>query len=140
MYRFKKVRLAGIISCCGFFSTIFGFLFGSIFGFEDIIDAIWLRPQGGNDRPALYRPSEHRVCGCYCDRYGYYSLCMILNIINSARVHDTEKLWFDTNGAAGLVFYAALASVIVLYMSGKAPSCYDCSGYYVCDPSGCDIL
>ena len=41
----KKMRLAGIISCCGFFSTIFGVLFGSVFGFEDIIDAVWLRPQ-----------------------------------------------------------------------------------------------
>ena len=51
---------------------------------------------------------------------GIILLCMILNIINSARAHDTEKLWFDTNGAAGLVFYAALVSVIVLYMSGKA--------------------
>ena len=39
------MRLAGIISCCGFFSNIFGVLFGSEFGFEDIIDAVWLRPQ-----------------------------------------------------------------------------------------------
>lgn len=45
LYKFKKMRLAGIISCCGFFSTIFGVLFGSVFGFEDIIDAVWLRPQ-----------------------------------------------------------------------------------------------
>ena len=41
LYKFKKMRLAGIISCCGFFSTIFGVLFGSVFGFEDIIDAVW---------------------------------------------------------------------------------------------------
>ena len=45
---------------------------------------------------------------------------MILNIINSVREHNTEKTWFDTNGAAGLVFYFALAAVIVLYMSGHA--------------------
>ena len=34
--------------------------------------------------------------------------------------HDTEKTWFDTNGMAGFVFYASLAAVIVLYMTGKA--------------------
>ena len=45
---------------------------------------------------------------------------MILNIINSVKEHNTEKTWFDTNGAAGLVFYFALAAVIVLYMSGNA--------------------
>jgi|GEM_PF-3360881 len=44
----------------------------------------------------------------------------ILNIINSVKEHNTEKTWFDTNGAAGLVFYFALAAVIVLYMSGNA--------------------
>lgn len=119
LYRFKKVRLAGIISCCGFFSTIFGFLFGSIFGFEDIIDAIWLRPQEAmTDLPFIGRLNTVFVVAIAIGM-GIILLCMILNIINSARVHDTEKLWFDTNGAAGLVFYAALASVIVLYMSGK---------------------
>ena len=44
IYHFKKKPLAGIIACAGVFSTIFGFMFGSIFGFEDIIEPIWLRP------------------------------------------------------------------------------------------------
>ena len=52
---------------------------------------------------------------------GIILLCMILNIINSVKAsNNTEKTWFDTNGAAGLVFYFALATVIVLYMSGNA--------------------
>ena len=51
---------------------------------------------------------------------GIILLCMVLNIINSVRSHDVEKIYFDTNGAAGLVFFFALASVIVLYMSGRA--------------------
>ena len=36
LYRFKNIQLAGIISCAGVFSTFFGFMFGSIFGFEDV--------------------------------------------------------------------------------------------------------
>ena len=44
LYKFKHITLAGIISCAGVFSTIFGFMFGSIFGFEDVIPALWLRP------------------------------------------------------------------------------------------------
>ena len=43
LYKFKKIDLAAIISCCGFFSTIFGCLFGSVFGFEDVIPALWLK-------------------------------------------------------------------------------------------------
>ena len=118
MYRFKKVRLAGIISCCGFFSTIFGFLFGSIFGFEDIIDAAWLRPgEAMTTLPFIGRLNTVFVIAVALGM-GIIILTMILNIINSIRAHDPEKTWFDTNGAAGLVFYAAMASVIVLFMTG----------------------
>lgn len=44
LYHFKKINLAAVLSSCGFFSTIFGLLYGSVFGFEDWIPALWLRP------------------------------------------------------------------------------------------------
>ena len=50
---------------------------------------------------------------------GIILMTMILNMVNSLRVHDTEKTWFDTNGCAGLVFYLALAVTVVLFMAGK---------------------
>lgn len=118
LYRAKKMNLAAIISCCGFFSTIFGFLFGSIFGFEDIIDAAWLRPgEAMTTLPFIGRLNTVFVIAVALGM-GIIILTMILNITNSVRAHDPEKTWFDTNGAAGLVFYAAMASVIVLFMTG----------------------
>lgn len=120
LYRLKKIRLAGIISCCGLFSTVFGFLFGSIFGFENIIEPLWLRPQEAmTDLPFIGKLNTVFVVAVAIGM-GIILLCMVLNMINSFRSHDTEKLYFDTNGAAGLVFYFALASVIVLYMTGRA--------------------
>ena len=44
LYFTKKMNLAGIVSLAGIFSTFFGFMFGSVFGFEDIIEAKWIRP------------------------------------------------------------------------------------------------
>ena len=118
LYRAKKMNLAAIISCCGFFSTIFGFLFGSIFGFEDIINAAWLRPgEAMTTLPFIGRLNTVFVIAVALGM-GIIILTMILNIINSIRNHDPEKTWFDTNGTAGLVFYAAMASVIVLFMTG----------------------
>ena len=35
LYKFKKLDLAAIIGTAGIFSTFFGLMFGSIFGFED---------------------------------------------------------------------------------------------------------
>lgn len=119
LYRFKKIRLAGIISCCGVFSTIFGFLFGSIFGFENVIEAIWLRPQEAmTDLPFIGKLNTVFVVAVAVGM-GIILMCMVLNIINSVRSHDTEKTYFDTNGVAGLVFYFALTCMIVLYMTGK---------------------
>lgn len=119
LYRFKKVRLAGIISCCGVFSTIFGFLFGSVFGFEDIIDAVWLRPQEAMVNLPFIGKLNTVFVVAVAIGMGIILMCMVLNIINSARVHDTEKIYFDTNGAAGFVFYFALSCVIILYMTGN---------------------
>lgn len=51
---------------------------------------------------------------------GIILMCMVLNIINSVRSHDMEKIYFDTNGVAGFVFYLALTVVLVLYMTGNA--------------------
>ncbi|MCC8025040.1 MAG: ATPase [Clostridium sp.] len=119
LYRFKKVRLAGIISCCGVFSVIFGLLFGSVFGFENILEPMWLSPQQAmTNLPFIGRLNTVFVVAVAVGM-GIILMCMVLNIINSLRSHDVEKTYFDTNGVAGLVFYFALACVIVLFMTGR---------------------
>ena len=46
-------------------------------------------------------------------------ICMVFNIINAVRNHDTERTWFDSNAVAGLVFYGSIALSAVLLVSGK---------------------
>lgn len=119
LYKFKNISLAGIISCAGFFSTIFGFLFGSIFGFEDIIPALWLRPMNA----MMTVPFVGKLNTVFIIAIGFgmgiILLCMIFSIINAWRAKDVEKIWFDTNAVAGLVFYASAVVSIVLIVSGK---------------------
>ena len=45
---------------------------------------------------------------------------MVFNIINSLKMHDVEKTWFDTNAVAGLVFYGSAVLCIGLFVSGHA--------------------
>ena len=119
LYRAKKMDLAAIISCCGFFSTIFGFLFGSIFGFEDILEPLWLRPaQAMTDLPFIGRLNTVFVVAVGLGM-GIILFTMILNMINSIRNKETESAWFDTNDAAGLVFYGSMVTMIVLFMTGR---------------------
>lgn len=122
LYYFKKIPLAGIIATAGIFSTIFGFLFGSIFGFEDIIQPLWLRPiEHMTTLPFIGKLNTVFIVAVAFGM-GIIILAMILHIINALRSHDVGGAWFDVNGMAGLVFYAAIVAVIVLFMTGhKTP-------------------
>ena len=51
---------------------------------------------------------------------GIILISMIFHIINGIRAKDTEATWFDANGVAGLVFYGAAVTCIVLFMTGHS--------------------
>lgn len=120
LYKMKGLNLAAIVSCCGFFSAIFGFMFGSVFGFEDIIPALWLKPAAAmTTLPFVGRLNTVFIVAIAVGM-GVILLTMALNMIISFKNRDTEKTWFDTNGLAGFIFYFSLAATIFLYMSGNA--------------------
>ncbi len=118
LYKYKHIDLAGIISCAGIFSIFFGFMFGSIFGFEDIIPAFWLRPMNN----MMTVPFIGKLNTVFIIAIGFgmgiILLCMIFNIINSIHARDTEKAWFDTNAVAGLIFYGSAVICIGLFLTG----------------------
>ena len=119
LYHFKKANLAAIIACCGFFSTIFGFLYGSVFGFEDVIPALWLRPsEAMTNLPFIGRLNTVFVVTIAIGM-GLILLTMVFSIINACKAKEYGKALFDTNGAAGLVFYGAVVLVVVLFMTGN---------------------
>lgn len=118
IYLKKKSSLAGIISVAGIFSTFFGFMFGSVFGFENIIEAHWMHP--GVAMTKLPFIGQLNTVFIIAIGFGMALniLVMVFQIINAVKAHDTENLWFSSNGVAGLVFYGFLILTIVLYMTG----------------------
>ena len=122
LYLTKKMNLAGIISVAGLFSMFFGFMFGSIFGFEDIVEPIWLRPAEAMTNLPFIGQLNTVFIVAVAFGMGLNILVMIFQIINSIKSGDKEELWFSHNGVAGLVFYGFLVVTIVLYMTGhKVP-------------------
>ena len=119
LYKFKKMDLAAVVSFAGIFSTIFGFLFGSIFGFEDVIDAIWLRPMKHMTQIPLIGNLNTVFIVTIAFGMGLTLLTMIFHIINAVKARDIESIFFDANGVAGLVFYGALVLCIVLFMTSN---------------------
>ena len=120
LYKLKHIDLAGIISCAGVFSTFFGLMFGSIFGFEDVIPALWLRPVDSMTTIPFIGKLNTVFIVAIGFGMGIILLCMVFNIINSFKTHDVEKTWFDTNAVAGLVFYGSAVLCIGLFVSGHA--------------------
>lgn len=122
LYLTKKINLAGIISIAGIFSMFFGFMFGSIFGFEDIIPALWLRPVEAMTKLPFIGQLNTVFIIAVAFGMALNILVMIFQIINAIKRGDKENLWFSNNGVAGLVFYGFIVLTIVLYMTGhKTP-------------------
>lgn len=110
-YRFKKMNLGAIVSLAGIFSTVFGFMYGSIFGYEELIPHIWMKPMD-NIMSILITAI---VFGAFL-----IIVAMILNIINAIKSKDYGRLLFDTNGVAGLVFYGSIIGCIALIFTDHA--------------------
>ena len=122
LYLTKKMNLAGIISVAGIFSTFFGFMFGSVFGFENIIEARWLRPAEAMTELPFVGQLNTVFVVAIAFGMALNLLVMVFQIINAIKAHNIGDLWFSHNGVAGLVFYGFLVVTIVLYMTGhKVP-------------------
>lgn len=119
LYKLKHMNLAGIIGTCGIFSTFFGFMFGSIFGFEDVIEPLWLKPV--NHMSSV--PFIGRLNTVFVAAIGFgmalVLLTMIFHIINGIKTKNVEDIFFDTNALAGLFFYGSLVLVVILMMADK---------------------
>jgi len=89
MFRYRDYAL--ILMECGVFATLFGFLYGSVFGVEHWLPALWLRPM--QDMERLMRTA-------IAFGIAFLSLGFILNLVNAIRARDAAALW----GRNGLLF------------------------------------
>lgn len=96
LWRSKGKWLGRILAMCGGSAMVFGCIYGSVFGKEDLL------PWGG------YKALDHSMnVLLYAVTFGVCLIvvCMILNIINGVRTKDKGKALFSPNGLAGMIFY-----------------------------------
>jgi V/A-type H+-transporting ATPase subunit I len=91
--------MGSVILACGIMSTLFGFLYGSVFGFEDLIDPLWIRP---------LEDVTDILLGAIAIGVVLLSVGMVFSIINAAIARRWGHLLFAHHGLAGLVFYWSL--------------------------------
>ena len=112
----KGMWLGSIITCCGLSGALFGCVYGSVFGFEDILPGFKIMEQ--TQLEGLGVVSNVLLLLVLSIALGIFMLLlvMVVNILNGVKQRNFEKILFGPNGAAGILFYggvlfAALAGV-----------------------------
>jgi len=95
----EKKDLGGVLSRIGLSSTIFGFIYGSVFGSEKIIPPLVIRPMENINYILL----TGVIFGIVLILSAY-----LYNIINSRIEKNVEKGVFSRNGIVGFIFYLIL--------------------------------
>jgi len=106
--KMRRPNLGGILSSLGICSMIFGLIYGSIFGFEDVIKGTIIKP---------LKPMENInfmliaaiVLGVILLSVGYF-----YNLYNSMKRKDIENGLLGHNGLAGLLFFWLLLYFILV--------------------------
>ncbi|MBM7870008.1 V/A-type H+-transporting ATPase subunit I [Clostridium pascui] len=98
-YRMRRVNLGGILARLGISSAIFGFLYGSVFGFEDVIPAAFIRPMENIQNVLIMAV----IFGCMLLIVGF-----IFSLVNNFKRKDVENGVFGKDGVNGLLFYMLL--------------------------------
>ncbi len=121
-YRFKKMEIGAVMLRMGFVSALFGLVYGSVFGFEHLLDPMYLA-LGFSHKPVhVMAPDTTNAILLIAVGLGVLiiSLSMSLNIILSIKRRQWGRAFFSNNGLAGFVFYlsaigAAVSSLALGY-------------------------
>ena len=98
-FRKKLGRFTLFGIAVGLSSVVFGFLYGSVFGFEDLFHPLWLAP--------LSDPTRMLMVALYWG-IGFLLGAILLRIYNRLIEGDRVAALFDSNGLTTLTFYCGM--------------------------------
>jgi V/A-type H+-transporting ATPase subunit I len=99
----KRTSLGGVLARIGLSSAIFGFFYGSVFGSEELIPSLIIRPMASINKMLIAAV----VVGIILSVSSF-----IYNMLNSKIEGNIEEGLFGKNGAVGLAFYLLLIYAI----------------------------
>ena len=109
-YLLTKKTFGKIVAMLGVSASIFGFVYGSIFGKEHIIKG-FVSP---------FEKINFMLISSVCIGAVFITVAIIINIVNGVRQKNFEKMLFSPNGAAGFIFYwAVIIGVVMIFGFGK---------------------
>ncbi len=114
----RKMPLGGVMSRIGVSSMIFGFFFGSVFGFEDLLVPVHRALFGVDHLVHVMAPemTTNLLLGAIGLGIFIILMAMVVNVVLGIRQRDWERAFFSNNGLAGIVFYGGIVAAVVCTM------------------------
>ncbi len=116
MYKRLNNGIGLVLARCSIFSVIFGFVFGSLFGFEHIMEVFYHDILGISFLPIIpMHPDNLTSILISAVAAGVFVICtsITLSIASQIRAKQTLKAIVSVNGLSGLVMYLSIIAVVV---------------------------
>ena len=104
--------LGVVITLCGVMATIFGFLYGSIFGFEEVLHPLWMAPINNINTTLVIAVGVGVVL---------LSIGYLLNIINAFLSRDFGSVLFSHTGIVALLLYWSILALVLSFVITPFP-------------------
>ena len=120
IYRKSKNKLGAIMERIGISSAFFGLIYGSVFGFEHLLDPVYQKI-GLKHKPLEVMDNTNTILiGAIAIGVVIILISIIISIIINIRRREYSEAVFGNNGAAGLIFFTALLAGLAGTLTGKA--------------------
>ena len=119
LWKLKRMEIGKILVPCGLCGMVFGFLYGSVFGFEHILEPVYKKLFGIDGKIIeVMEPDAINliIYGSVALGFVTIALIMLVNIYSSMRRRNFEEALFGPNGVAGFMLYVSLVVGLVCTM------------------------
>ena len=106
----KNKDFGELLKRMGLASSFFGIMYGSVFGNEKLLPAIWIRPFESIDQTLVYAIGFGLVLLVFS---------YIIGFINKIRIKEYEEALFSKEGLAGFVVFISMLDLGLNFMGGK---------------------
>ena len=118
-WKLKGAKLGHIMTRLGASSAVFGLVYGSVFGYEHLLDPLY-HAIGLQHKPLeILENTEIILYGAIAIGVALIVISILFNVITGFKQKNYERALFSNNGLAGLVFFGAiLFALVYMIMTG----------------------
>ncbi|MEG2054018.1 MAG: V-type ATPase 116kDa subunit family protein, partial [Oscillospiraceae bacterium] len=113
MYKKMHMDIGLILARCSVFSVFFGFMYGSVFGFENALDPLY-KALGMNGKPIEVMSTEATnfiLIASIVFGIVIIAIALLTGAFSKIRRGKIPEAIFNVNGFAGFVFYVAVVAL-----------------------------